>query len=94
MLKRVVAVMLLVVITGCGDISVNSSSGPTLDTSSEDAFIESVLAMEQSLEGDEDKLEHFFAAIEYLEETRDGLSHETLKDLHGSTVDDIIATAE
>ena len=94
MFKWLMAVAILVVMTGCGDTSVNSSSGPTLDTSSEDAFIESFAAMEESLEGDEDKLELFYAAIEYLESTRDGLSHETLKDLHGSTVDDIIATAE
>jgi hypothetical protein len=94
MWKRLLAVTMLVVMTGCGDISVNSGSGPTLDTSSEDAFIESFAAMEESLEDDDDKLELFYAAIEYLEATRDGLSHETLKDLHGSTVDDIIATAE
>ncbi len=94
MWKRLMAVTLLVVMTGCGDISVNSSSGPTLDTSSEDTFIESFTAMEESLEGDEDKLELLYSAIEYLEATRDGLSHETLEDLHGSTVDDIIATAE
>jgi hypothetical protein len=94
MLKWLLAVTILAVMTGCGDISVKSSSGPTLDTSSEDAFIESFTAMEESLEGDDDKLELFYAAIEYLEATRDGLSHETLKDLHGSTVDDIIAVAE
>ena len=94
MLKRVVAVMLLVVLTGCGGVSTESGSSPTLDTSSEDALLLSVEAMEESLEGDEDKLELFYAAMEYLEATREGASHETLKDLQGSTVDDIIATAE
>ena len=94
MLKRVVAVMLLVVITGCGGVSVSSSSGPTLDTSSEDALLLSVEAMEESLEGNEEKQERFFGSIAYLGETRDGALLEALKDLHGSTVDDIIATAD
>ena len=96
MSKPVMVVTLLLVTTGCGDVSIT----PTLDTSSEDALLLSIEAIEESLEGDEEKLEQFFGSIVVLQEIRgeksshDWSLYELVQDLHGATVDEIIAKAD